>query len=79
MSLAMSGMLLFIRFFDGPYVLKNAHIIDTVKMKKNSFPGKVNGVGIPTNMLLCTVMLQPTHVPITTPENELDTTRMNAS
>ena len=75
----MSGMLLFIKFFEGPYVLKNAQMIETVRMKKNSLPGKVNGVGMPTNMLLCTEMLHPTQVPITTPEKELEITRMNAS
>lgn len=72
-------MLLFIRFFEGPYVLKKAQMMDTASVEKNSLHGNVNGVGMPMNMLLCTVMLQPTHVPMITPEKELDTTRMNAS
>ena len=75
----MSGMLLFIKFLEGPYVLRNAHMIETVNMKKNSFRGNVNGDGIPMNMLLWTVMLQPTRVPITTPEKLLDKTRIKAS
>ena len=53
--------------------------MDTVTMKKNSFYGKVSGVGIPTNILLCMVMLHPTHVPIATPENEEESTKMKAS
>ena len=48
-------------------------------MNNNSFCGKVSGVGIPTNMLLCIVMLHPTQVPITTPEKEEESTRINAS
>ena len=79
MSLAMSGMLLFIRFLEGPYVLRKAQIIDTVRMKKNSLKGKVSGVGMPTNILLCTEMLHPTQVPIRTPEKEPEMTRMKAS
>ena len=75
----MSGILLFIKFLDGPYVLRKAQMIDTVRMKKNSLPGNVKGGGIPMNMLLYTVMLHPTHVPIMTPEKELDITRMKAS
>ena len=75
----MSGMLLFIKFLEGPYVLRKAHMIDTVKMKKNSLTGNVNGDGIPMNMLLCTVMLHPTRVPMTTPEKLLERTRMKAS
>ena len=75
----MSGMLLFIKFFEGPYVLKKAHMIDTVRIKKNSFTGNVKGEGIPMNILLCTVMLQPTNVPMTTPEKLLDKTSMKAS
>jgi len=72
-------MLLFIKFLEGPYVLINAHRTETVKMKKNSFTGNVNGVGMPTNILLCTVMHHPTQVPMTTPANELEMTRINAS
>ena len=54
-------------------------MIETVTMKRNSFYGKVSGVGIPTNILLCIVILHPTHVPIATPENDDDNTNMNAS
>ena len=75
----MSGMLLFIKFFEGPYVLRKAQMIEAVKMKQNSLTGNVNGVGMPTNILLYTVMLHPTQVPMTTPEKELDMTRMKAS
>ena len=75
----MSGMLLFIKFFEGPYVLKKAQMIDTVRIKKNSLTGNVKGEGIPMNILLWTVMLQPTNVPITTPEKLLDKTSMKAS
>lgn len=75
----MSGMLFAIRFLDGLYVEKKAHRIEAVNMKMNSFFGNVNGVGIPTNIDLYRVMPQPTHVPITTPEKELDMTRMKAS
>ena len=41
----------------------------------NSCLGKVKGVGIPTNIDLCTVIPQPTMVPMTTPEKELERTR----
>ena len=47
---AMSGMLFDIRFLEGLYVEKNAHAIDAVNMKMNSFFGNVSGVGIPTNI-----------------------------
>ncbi len=60
-------------------MLKKAHIIDVDRIKMNSFYGNVKGVGIPTNIDRNIVIPQPTHVPITTPENELDTTRMKAS
>lgn len=43
-------MLIFRRFLAGPYVLKKAHIIDAVRIKMNSFFGKVNGVGMLTNI-----------------------------
>ena len=72
-------MLIFIRFFEGPYVLRNAHPIDADSIKINSFFGKVSGVGIPTNIDLCSVMPQPTQVPMITPENELESTKMKAS
>ena len=75
----MSGMLLFIKFFEGPYVLKKAQMIDIVRIKKNSLTGNVKGEGIPMNILLWTVILQPTNVPITTPEKLLDKTSMKAS
>jgi len=75
----MSGMLRAIRFLEGLYVLKNAQIIEADRMNKNSLYGKVNGVGIPTNIDLCSVIPHPTQVPITTPESELEMTRMNAS
>ena len=58
---------------------RKAHMMDTVTMKRNSFWGNVKGVGIPTNILLCMVILQPTHVPITTPEKDEDSTNMKAS
>ena len=54
-------------------------MIETVSMKKNSFCGKVKGDGMPMNMLLYTVMLHPTSVPMTTPEKLLDNTSMKAS
>ena len=72
-------MLFYMRFLEGLYVEKKAHTIDAVSMNRNSFFGKVNGVGIPTNIDLYSVMPQPTQVPITTPENELDRTSINAS
>ena len=72
-------MLFCIKFLEGLYVEKNAHIIDAVNMNMNSFFGNVNGVGIPTNIDLCRVMPHPTQVPMTTPENELDKTSINAS
>ena len=72
-------MLFAINAFDGLYVLKKAHIIDVDRIKMNSFYGNVKGVGIPTNIDLSIVIPKPTQVPITTPENELDTTRMKAS
>ena len=72
-------MLNFIKFLDGLYVLKKAQMMDTVEMKRNSFYGKVKGVGMPTNILLCMVMDQPTQVPIATPENDDEITKMNAS
>ena len=75
----MSGMLLAIRFLEGLYVERKAQMIDAVSTKRNSFLGKVSGVGMPINIERCRVMLQPTQVPITTPEKELDSTRMNAS
>ena len=75
----MSGMLLAIKFLDGPYVLKNAQITDADKMNRNSFLGNVSGVGMPTNIDLCTVIPHPTQVPMTTPEKELEMTRMKAS
>jgi len=76
---AMSGMLLAMRAFEGLYVLRKAQIIEVVRMKINSFCGKVRGVGMPTNIERNNVMPQPTQVPMTTPEKELDTTRINAS
>ena len=75
----MSGMLLASRFFDGLYVLRNAHMIEADRIKMNSCLGKVSGVGMPMNIERCRAMPQPTHVPITTPENELERTKMNAS
>ena len=77
--LAMSGMLNFMRFWDGLYVDRKAQMIETVKMEKNSLRGKVRGVGIPMNIDLCMVMDQPTQVPMMTPEKELDNTRIKAS
>jgi len=65
--------------FEGLYVLKKAQIMDAVRMKMNSFLGKVSGVGMPTNMERSIVMPQPTSVPMNTPEKELETTRMKAS
>ena len=76
---AMSGMLFAMRAFDGLYVLRNAQIIEAVKINKNSFFGKVSGVGMPTNIDRSNVMPQPTKVPIKTPEKELEITSMNAS
>lgn len=61
------------------YVLKKAQMIDTVTMKMNSFCGKAKGVGMPMNILLYKVMLQPTHVPMITPEKEDESTKMKAS
>lgn len=75
----MSGMLLAISAFAGLQVLKNAHIMEAVRMNMNSYLGKVSGVGIPTNIERNKVMPQPTKVPINTPENELEMTRMKAS
>ena len=60
-------------------MLKKAQIIDVVRIKTNSFCGKVSGVGIPTNIERSRVIPQPTNVPITTPEKEAETTRMKAS
>ena len=76
---AMSGIDLAMSAFDGLYVLKKAQIIDAVRMKTNSFLGKVSGVGMPIISDRSKVMPQPTAVPIQTPEKELDTTRMKAS
>ena len=75
----MSGMLFCMRFLEGLYVEKKAHTMDAVSMNMNSFFGNVNGVGIPTNIDLYSVMPHPTQVPITTPEKELDRTSINAS
>ena len=58
---------------------RKAHRMDELTMKTNSYWGNVSGVGIPMKMERCRVMDQPTRVPITTPENELLSTRMNAS
>ena len=52
---------------------------EAVRIKINSFFGKVSGVGIPTNIDLCKVIPQPTKVPMMTPEKELETTRTKAS
>lgn len=72
-------MLFAIRFFAGPYVLKNEHMTEAVKMNRNSCLGNVSGVGIPTNIDRWSVMPQPTQVPIITPLKELERTRMKAS
>ena len=76
---AMSGILFAIRALEGLYVLRKAQAIDVVKMNTNSFLGNVSGVGMPTNIDRSRVMPQPTQVPINTPENELETTKIKAS
>ena len=75
----MSGILNLMRLVAGLYVLKKAQMIDTVTINRNSFCGNVSGVGIPTNILLCIVILHPTQVPIATPEKDEDSTRIKAS
>ena len=75
----MSGMLFAMRFFAGPYVLRKEQTTEAARMNRNSFVGKVSGVGIPTNIDLCRVIPQPTQVPIITPLKELERTKMKAS
>ena len=75
----MSGILFAIRLRDGLYVERKAQMIEADKIKMNSCFGKVNGVGIPTNIDLCRVIPQPTQVPMMTPEKELEMTKIKAS